>query len=81
MLGYPDESKEEIENTINLAKKCMDEGLDSASFFLVMPLPGTPLFDTAMKKGYLPKMRLNFVKKKIIKLTVIPKDLLLKKLL
>ena len=55
MIGYPDETREEIENTINLAKECMDNGLDSSSFFLVMPLPGTPLFDMAMAGGYLPK--------------------------
>ena len=55
MIGYPDETKAEIQKTIDLAKKCMDEGLDSASFFLVMPLPGTPLFTTATREGYLPK--------------------------
>lgn len=55
MIGYPDETREEIQNTIDFAKKCMDMGLDSASFFLVMPLPGTPLFDLAIREGYLPK--------------------------
>tara|TARA_Y100000296_G_C5134462_1_gene237417 strand:- start:421 stop:1182 length:762 start_codon:yes stop_codon:yes gene_type:complete len=53
MIGYPDETREEVMNTINFAKKCMDNGLDAASFFLVMPLPGTPMFDFAMKTGNL----------------------------
>jgi radical SAM superfamily enzyme YgiQ (UPF0313 family) len=55
MLGFPDETREEIENTIEFAKKCLDWGLDSANFFLTMPLPGTPLFDDCVRDGYLPK--------------------------
>ena len=53
MIGYPDETREEIMNTIDFAKECMDNGLDAASFFLVMPLPGTPMFDSAMRDGNL----------------------------
>ena len=32
----------------------MSEGLGSACFMIVMPLPGTPIFDMAIKEGYLP---------------------------
>ena len=53
MIGFPDETREEIMNTIDFAKECMDNGLDAASFFLVMPLPGTPMFDSAMRDGNL----------------------------
>ena len=40
-------------HTIDFAKECMNNGLDAASFFLVMPLPGTPMFDSAMRDGNL----------------------------
>jgi hypothetical protein len=33
----------------------MGDGLDASNFFLVMPLPGTPMFDEAIKNGNLPK--------------------------
>ena len=33
----------------------MSEGLAAAAFMLVMPLPGTPLFDMALRDGYLSK--------------------------
>jgi len=55
MLGYPDETREEICSTLESAKWHMAEGLSAACFMLVMPLPGTPLFDMALKEGYLPK--------------------------
>lgn len=55
MLGYPDESREEIMRTIEYAKERMLDGLDSSNFFLVMPLPGTKLFDEATENGYLSK--------------------------
>ena len=79
MIGYPDESRKEIQKTIDLAKKCIDEGLDSASFFLVMPLPGTPLFDSAMRDGYLPKQydpdKMHWQKANMINTIVPPKEL------
>jgi len=53
MIGYPDETMEEVEKTIAMAKEHMAAGLDSAHFLCVIPLPGTPLFDFAMKEGYL----------------------------
>lgn len=55
MLGYPDETREEINQTIAMAKVHMSGGLDAANFFLVMPLPGTPLFDMAVNGGHLPR--------------------------
>ena len=54
MIGFPDETEEEVYNTIEFAKKCMSDGLNAANFFLCMPLPGTPLFDTTIAMGMLP---------------------------
>ena len=55
MIGFPDETEEEIEETIKFAKKNMTYGLDASNFFLVMPLPGTPMFDEVIANGQLPK--------------------------
>jgi anaerobic magnesium-protoporphyrin IX monomethyl ester cyclase len=51
MMGYPDETLEEIETTIQAARKHMSYGLDAAHFFIVVPLPGSPLFDAAVASG------------------------------
>ena len=54
MIGFPDETREEINTTLNLARSMMDNGLDSSHFGLVMPVPGTPIFDYCTKNGQLP---------------------------
>jgi radical SAM superfamily enzyme YgiQ (UPF0313 family) len=54
MLGYPDETREEIDRTIALAKSHRALGLDWANFLCVMPLPGTVIFDWAIRDGHLP---------------------------
>jgi anaerobic magnesium-protoporphyrin IX monomethyl ester cyclase len=51
MLGYPDETLEEMQKTVALARRHRSHGLDSANFFCVMPLPGTPIFDWALAGG------------------------------
>ena len=79
MLGYPDESRQEIERTIEMAKEHMAAGLDSSNFFLVMPLPGTPLFESAIAEGYLPADwnpdRMNWTKANMINTEVPPQEL------
>lgn len=54
MLGFPDETREEMEATIAMAKRHKAAGLEVANFHIVLPLPGTPLFDRALREGYLP---------------------------
>jgi radical SAM superfamily enzyme YgiQ (UPF0313 family) len=51
MLGYPDETLDEIHETLAMARHHRAHGLDSANFFCVMPLPGTPIFDWALAGG------------------------------
>lgn len=53
MIGFPDETPEELRCTVDLAKKLIQEGLTYASFFIVVPYPGSKLFDEAMAKGYI----------------------------
>jgi radical SAM superfamily enzyme YgiQ (UPF0313 family) len=51
MLGYPDETLAEMQETVALARRHREEGLDVANFFCVMPLPGTAIFDWALAEG------------------------------
>jgi radical SAM superfamily enzyme YgiQ (UPF0313 family) len=53
MIGYPDESVEEIFQTITMAKRNVEEGLDYALFFAVVPFPGSMLFQTAVRDGHI----------------------------
>jgi anaerobic magnesium-protoporphyrin IX monomethyl ester cyclase len=53
MIGYPDESREEVFTTIEFAKKHIDAGLNVALFFCVIPYPGCKLFDDAIANGQL----------------------------
>ena len=53
MIGYPDETLAEIYKTILMAKKHMDEGLNHAVVFAVVPFPGTALYDMVIENGQL----------------------------
>jgi len=53
MIGYPDETLDEVLTTIQLGRDHMSYGLDSANYFIVIPLPGTPIFDMAVAGGHL----------------------------
>jgi len=55
MLGFPDETRKEIETTVNFAKEMQQHGIDYSNFYLVMPVPGTPMYDYCIKSGQLPK--------------------------
>lgn len=50
VIGMPGESREEIMDTINLAKELP---LDDAYFSIATPYPGTALFDQCIERGYL----------------------------
>jgi len=79
MLGFPDESREEIENTIRFAKEMYHHGLDASNFSLVMPVPGTPIFDYCIKNGQLPKDynadKFQWTKANLINLSIPPVEL------
>tara|TARA_B100001971_G_C18240540_1_gene570536 strand:+ start:666 stop:2159 length:1494 start_codon:yes stop_codon:yes gene_type:complete len=55
MIGFPDETRKEIEQTIEMARRHVGYGLNAANFLLVLPLPGTPLYDEAVEGNYLDK--------------------------
>jgi anaerobic magnesium-protoporphyrin IX monomethyl ester cyclase len=50
ILGYPGETKQTMEDTINFARQLE---LDWAYFFIFSPLPGTEIYDTCIEKGYM----------------------------
>jgi len=55
MIGFPDETREEIETTIAYAERMRDEGVNAVNISIVIPLPGTPIFDQAKSEGRLPE--------------------------
>jgi len=79
MVGFPDETEKEIKETIDFAKQNMSYGLDASNFFLVMPLPGTPMFDEVMRNGQLPKDynidRMQWTKANMINTSIPPNKL------
>ena len=50
VLGLPTETEGNFRETINMAKEL---DLGSASFFIAVPYPGTPLFELCKEKGYI----------------------------
>ena len=54
MLGYPTETVETIEDTIDLAKDlALNHGMDSAGFSIVTPFPGTSLYEYCKRNDML----------------------------
>ena len=54
MVGYPWETKQEAQKTLNFAKDLFKKGLaDSLQATIIIPYPGTPLFKEAKRKGWL----------------------------
>jgi len=54
MVGYPWETREDAYETVNFVRKMFIDGyLDSMQATIVVPYPGTPLFDEAKSNGWL----------------------------
>jgi radical SAM superfamily enzyme YgiQ (UPF0313 family) len=54
MIGYPWETIDDAAMTINFAKKMFKKGhIDTLQATIVVPYPGTPLFDEARNNGWL----------------------------
>lgn len=53
MIGYPDETLPEIHNTILMAKSHVEEGMNHAALFAVVPFPGTRIYDMVINSGQL----------------------------
>ena len=55
MIGFPDETEEEMLQSVELGKKLVDAGADYCTFFIPIPFPGSQLYNIAIRDGYLDK--------------------------
>lgn len=53
LIGYPDETYEELIQTLHAAKEHMDAGSEYVNFTIVTPFPGTALYDYVMERNLL----------------------------
>lgn len=53
MIGFPDETENEIMQSVDLAKQLIGAGAPYVTFFIPIPFPGSKLFDLAIRGGYL----------------------------
>lgn len=53
MIGFPDETEEEMGESIALAHKLMEAGAPYVTFFIPIPFPGSKLYEMALEGGYL----------------------------
>ncbi len=53
LIGYPDETYEEMMQTLVCAKKHIDAGLDYINLTIATPYPGTKLYQLAIQKNLL----------------------------
>lgn len=53
MIGFPDETEEEIMMSVEYAKRVVDAGAKYCSFFIPIPFPGSQLYDYAIANGHL----------------------------
>lgn len=53
LIGYPDETYEELAQTVLVAKKHMDAGSEYVNFTIVTPFPGTALYDYVIQNDLL----------------------------
>lgn len=59
IIGYPGETKEQMQRTIQFAKTA---GLDWALFFIATPIPGSDLDKHCRENGYLVDENLDYIK-------------------
>ena len=79
IIGFPDETREEVMNTIKFAKQNAEWGVDTSGFFICMPLPGTSMYDYCMEHNLLDKDfnidKMNWRKANMINTPVSPEEL------
>ncbi|MCR4333498.1 MAG: B12-binding domain-containing radical SAM protein [Patescibacteria group bacterium] len=53
MIGFPDETEEEILSSIELGRRLVDAGAPYCSLYVPIPFPGSQLHEIALHDGYL----------------------------
>lgn len=80
MIGFPDETEEEIIASVELGRKLVAAGAHYVTYFIPIPFPGSRLFDLALREGYLESDfdpdTMNW-KRPVMKNTVVPPERLL----
>lgn len=77
MIGFPDETEDEVSESIDLAKKLIDNGAPYVTFFIPIPFPGSALHEIALKGNHIEKdfdPDLMNWKRPIMKNTIIPSE-------
>ncbi|MEK9186276.1 MAG: radical SAM protein [Patescibacteria group bacterium] len=80
MIGFPDETEEEMRNSAAYGKRMVDAGAKHCSFFCPIPFPGSQLYDYAIANGHLtPDFDPDFMNwfKPVMKNTVVSPERLL----
>jgi len=54
MIGFPDETEEEIMSSIELGRRLVEAGAPYCSLYVPIPFPGSQLYESALQGGYLP---------------------------
>ncbi len=55
IIGFPDETEREIQQSIELGKRLKQSGAPYVSFFIPIPFPGSKLYEMAIAGGHLNK--------------------------
>ena len=53
MVGFPDETEEEVYASFELGKRMVDAGAPYCSLYIPIPFPGSMLFEYSLKHGHL----------------------------
>jgi len=53
MIGFPDETEEEMHQSVELAKRLVGCGAPYVTFFIPIPFPGSKLYEMALAEGHL----------------------------
>ena len=53
MIGFPDETEDEMNQSIDLARELMDSGAPYVTFFIPIPFPGSVLYNYAIEHNHL----------------------------
>ena len=53
MIGFPDETEQEMMASVELSRRLIGAGADFMGFFIPIPFPGSQLYDIALRDGYL----------------------------
>lgn len=53
IIGHPDETIEEVYTTVRMAKKHVEQGVNHAAIFALVPFPGTEVYEQVIRNGQL----------------------------